>query len=623
MRVLFMRGSLQRHSRSIGLGVSFALLGFCLALASGLSDDSSARQTSGDAARVVGSSIPLKFTNPLVVAPPAPLVGTMPPIPANEFDLGDACFGSTIVRYVTAEGGLRPYRFKSSGTNNLASIIANTGSTLVLGISGVLAGSTPGSLPSGIFPSPYVTILKTQGLHFPVTVTDSFGTNPNTVTANFNLFLFNSATTYFRFGTDTLPNARLDSTFSAHVDVLNGKAPVKISALSVTDATGAAVKLSDLGLYFGTNGNLMGKPLRVGTFTLNVRATDANNALAHSRKNQNANDQVMTLVVLDYPVTSSDAFAIQCSVKGYTGISGKDSLHYKGAINNLGNDQLALAGTAFSFSLGGVSFSGKLDKSGNYTAKLADKSSYSFKVNARAGSMDVKISKSSFLSGLELAGLTNGTLRRTVQIVLGDLIISSEVLDFTSQVDGTKYALNYQIGKKGVSASGGFEVVSVKGKDDVALNGLPGDAWRVGFLAQPRAGVTNPTGLLEGFDNIVSINVRIGSNFAQKITGGGIIGAGPAITFVGGAADGVKSFKLDAKTGKGSIQTRTLAFKDTAIPQAAQSLALSNIFFQLGVDLNRASKDATYMGEHARKIFNLGKYYSDTPPRRLTTPVPH
>ena len=62
------------------------------------------------------------------------------------------------------------------------------------------------------------------------------------------------------------------------------------------------------------------------------------------------------------------------------------------------------------------------------------------------------------------------------------------MLDFESSVSGTQYAFNFTLGRNGTDASGGFQIVSIKGSDGATFSGQPGDAWRVGFVAQPRAG---------------------------------------------------------------------------------------------------------------------------------------
>ncbi len=603
--------------RCAGFALVFALAGFCYALASSFPSDSDVPAHAATQARAIGTNIPLRFTNPLVMAAAGsvalnPATG-MPPNPA-EYDLGDAALGSMITRYVTAEGGLRPYRFTSTGPNSLSNLVVNTTPTpvLTLSIAGVVSGFTPGTVPPT-----YRTFLGTPGLRFPVTVTDALGTKVNSVTANFNLFLV-AANSRFRFATDTIPDGFLGSNYTAKFDVINGRGPIKVTALSVTNTgTGAATKLSDLGLFLAADGTLHGKPLMIGTFNILARAVDADGVIARNRRNANVTDQTYTLVVNDNSVTSSDAFTTSCVVKGDLKGFGKDSLKYKGVVNMFGSDELTLTGTTFTFALGGLTFSGRLDKSGRYSTKLVDKSTFSFSISARTGAVNVSINKSRFVDSLELTGLTAGTLRRPLTIMLGQAIVSTEVLDFESDVDGSKYALNYQIGRHGTSASGGFQLTKVSGKDDNQQASLAGDQWRVNFLAQPRKGVVNSAGAGESFDSISAVTVRVGTNFAQTVRGGAV-SAGKKIAFKSGEL--IKSFSLDPKTGKGSMQSRTLPAVQTGIPLAKNALQFSNVFFPMGVDLARST--GAFTGEHARKIFNLGTMYADTPPKPLTSGIP-
>ncbi len=600
----------QYGSRAIGLGLVFALAGFTYAVTSGVLQSESVSVSP----RAIGTYLPLRFTTPNV------MVGTAVPFP-DEYDLGDASLGSVITRFVTAEGGVKPYRFESVGTQSLANLIANTDSSLLLGVSGLLSGKTPGTIPLS-----YKTVLGTPGLRFEVDVQDATGgANTAKKTGLFNLFLFDTTGPLFRFAVDTLPGARLDTAYTARIDVLGGHTPVTISALSVTDmGTGMPVDLATLGLYLAPNGAIFGRPLAVGTYAITAHAVDNSGAIARSRKNPNAVDQTLMLVVSDTPVTSSDTLTLSCSVSGDTGRSGGDSLRLSGLINVLGMDPFSLLNTDFAFQVAGIGFSGRLDKNGKLIVRNADGSTFTARISTKAGTISIQGSQGSFISLFGLTGVTNGmTVRRPIKIAVGEAVVSSEVLDFVASVNGTAYSFNYSQGHNGSNASGGFQIVSVKGRDSFSIDGFPGDAWQVGFVAMARNGVTNPNGLREGLDNITSVNVRVGTNFQESFTGAGIIGAGPKIHFVGGAVDGVQSFNLDTNSAKGVLVTRTLSTQDTGIPQAQAAITTNtlNQFFTLGLDVLRASKDAPYIGEHALRIFNVGSKYTDQPPARQTPPI--
>ncbi len=598
-------------SRATGLGLVCALAGFAFAVSTGQSQSDSAAA----APRAVGSYVPLRFTTPHLLGTSGNVLNPL------EYDLGDALFGSVITRYVTAEGGIKPYRFTTMGTQSLPNVIANTTSTLKLGISGVVAGKTPDTVAVNS-----TTFTGAPGLRFQVTVTDSILAGSTAKSGFFNLALFSKATTPFRFANDTIPSASLDAPYFARADVLAGRGTITTTVLSVTDmGTGAPLTpamFAKLGMFLGTDGAFYGRPLAVGTYSITVRATDAFGAIALSRNNPNTVDQTFTLVVNDNPVTSSDTMTQSCRVSGDTSRGGADSLRLKGLINILGQDQFSLANSDFSFHLGSISFSGRLDRHGNLTQTTSNGSKFSVKINARTGTITIMTSRGTFINGFDLTGIKNGDIvRRPIQIVVGEAVNSVEVIDFLASVDGTRYQFNFMQGRSGQNASGGFQIVSVKGRDGVALNGQPGDAWHVGFVAQPRAGVTNPSGLREGIDNITAVNVRIGTNFAQAITGGGIIGAGPNIHFVGGPVDGLQSFKLSTISSKGLLNTRILSTVSTSIPLAADALKTNNIFFSLGIDVRRGSLDATYIGEHARRIFGFGTKYTDKPSARQSPPI--
>lgn len=627
-------------SRAIGFGLVFAMAGLTFAISTSFTASDDVAVTS----RQVGSSLPLRFTTPRVLGTNGlPLASV-----EAEYDLGDALFGSAIARYITAQGGVKPYRFTSADSKildpktnlpvrGLALAIANTSSTLTLGLSGALSGKTPASIATNAR-----TFTNQPGLHFHVTLADAYttntssikGTTSNAQEGNFNIALFDSSATGFRFAVDTLPAGLLAAPYFAKIDVLAGRGPVTISALSVTNkSTGAALKLDDdLGLFLGTDGSIYGRPLSVGTYTIVAHAVDAASAIARSRKNPNVFNQSFDLVVGDNRVTSSDTMTQSCVVQGDTSRSGFDTLRLKGYINVLGQDQFSLANSDFAFQLGSIGFSGRLDKHGKLTAKNADGTHFSVNVNAASGTINIRAMRGSFIRGFDLSGVTDGKLvLRPLKIIVGSAVNSAEVLQFASSVSGTRYTFNFAQGHSGANATGGFQIVSVRGRDDVTLTGLPGDAWRVGFVAQPRLDsvVKNPSGLHEGLDNIVSVNVRIGGGFSQVLapppgTVSTLIGAGPRIHFAGTLTDGIQSFNFNTISSKGSINTRSLVSTTTGIPTAATSLKSNNIFFPLGVDIVRLPAsanfvgDATFIGEHARRIFGFGTQYTDKPSKRQT-----
>lgn len=635
----------QVGSRAIGLGLVFAMAGFTLAITM----DSGESDALDVSARAVGTNgTPLHFTNPKLFGTTGKALfgtllipGTSILVNTPEYDLGDALFGSAIVRYVTAAGGVKPYRFTSENytltdpaTGNpvtvlsLANAILNTSSTLTLGVSGIVAGKAPIS----VSPSSQ-TFTGQKGLRFNVGVTDAYftntsaakGTNSNPQFGNFNLTLYDSATAGFRFAVDSLPAGLLATPYISKIEVLGGRTPVVFSTVSVTNKlTGVATTLSALGMFLATNGSFYGRPLNVGTYTIVVKAKDNVGATARSR-NAMAFNQSFDLVIEDNRVTSSDTMTTLCSVSGDTSRTGGDLLSLKGLINAVGQDNFNLLNSDFSFQLGNIGFSGRLDKHGKFVQNNGGGSKFTVNINARAGTITIRAVHGTFISGFDLTGVTatTQTVDRPLKIVIGNAVNSTEVIRFTSSVSGTSYAFNFALGLKGANATGGFQIISVHGRDDVAITGASGDAWRVGFVAQPRLDgvVANPNNQHEGIDNVASINVRIGGGFAQLLTGPKIVGAGPKINFAGQPTDGIQSFKFDSKSAKGMVTTRVLSSKITGIPTAANAVKTSNIYFPLGLDIKRgdpklAPNYATFIGEHARRIFGSGSNYTDKPPAR-------
>jgi hypothetical protein len=573
------------NSRVLAAGLVCAMAGFCLAVSTNVAE--SAGQV---CARAVGSVVVLQFTNPLVP-------GT------TEYDLGDASFGSStsIARYITAEGGVRPYRFTSTGNNSLQNAIEGTYSSLQLGLSGLLAGTAPYALP----PSS-VTVLGTPGLRFQVTVQDSRGTNPSTLTSYFNLFLVNSTGATLKFAIDKLPTALLASSYAARLDVIGGKSPLTFSMVSVTGVS----SLSDLGLSLSSDGVLIGRPLKTGTYVVTVRAVDSKGLVATNRSGTTI-DQAFSLVILDNPIASSDLLTLSCGIRGDNSSTGRDTLKYSGVINVLGQDNFDLLNSDFSFRLGGLSVAGRLDQKGELDTFLSDGSPVKVKVIPGSGKVEVTIEKSSFITALGTTSLIDGALtRKVVQVSIGDAVTAGEVLDFETGVKASKYQLNYKYGKDGAAPAGGFQITSVMGFDKLNSSGQPGDQWRVRFLAAPRVGVASTSGA-QGLNNVSALTVRIGTNFTQTLAG--LKSTDKNVSFRA-KGDGVRKFQLNTETGAGKLDTGVLRTTKTEIPLAYQSPAFSNVFFPMGLDITRIG--ASFNGEHARRIFGLKFNYRDVPPKR-------
>jgi hypothetical protein len=570
-------------SRTFSLGLILAMAGLCYATAT--SRGVSAPEA---ADRGVGTSAALIITTPLV------------PSFTNDYDLGDMAPSQVITRVITAAGGLRPYRFTSSGPQSLAHFISGTDSSLALGLSGFLTGRVGSQLP----PSD-LTVTGVPGLRFVVNVKDSEGTQPSSFDSFFNLYLVNPAP--FRFAMNGLPNGPLDTQYLTKVETVGGVGNVTISVVSIS---GAASTQEALGIFFDSDGYVFGKPLVAGTVTVTLHAVDSKGTVALSRAGTGV-DQAFTFTITPNTITASDVTTTNLSISGDTSKPGRDRLTYQGLLNSLGQDSFSLNNSPLTFRVGDLSFTGNLDRSGNFKTTLPDKSKVTVHVDAKTGKTRVNISQGSFATALNAKAFVNGTdTRKGVGVVLADAVIATEVLDLKTRVSGSRYSLGYRFGNQGKDAGGTFQIISVKGKDSKTFSAA--DSYNVKFLAMAATGLTAATGQTNGLDGASSITTRIGAFFTQKLTPSG--NSSKTFHFRGNQGGLIKSFSLNSKSGAGKLETGDIPVTTTNIPNAANSPKVGNIFFSLGLDVSRGT-NAPFTGEHARRIFGLQKQYSDQPSR--------
>ena len=420
-------------SRALAMGIVFAAAGFCLAISN------YDKESQGVAARGVGTSLALRFTNPAMAGAP------------TEYDLGDAAYGSSVTRYITAEGGLKPYRFTSEEPLSLADAIAGYQTTLALGLSGVLSGNLP---PVGtvVANRPHIKSLGVEGFQFQVTARDGRSIGSGTlgiITGIFDLRLYDSAKVPFRFAMDKIPGARLGASYLTTLDTVGGQGTKTYSVVSIINTgTGLPVLMNNLGLYVSADGAITGCPLLLGTFTLTVRCTDSRHQIALNRAGA-AKDQAFTLTVLDQPITSSELTTLMCRVRGNLLAGGHDVLQYTGVLNTMGLNAKALLNSAFSFRFGGLLVSGRLNRTGYYTAMLADQSIVKVNFHPVIGTVTVAISYGSFSTALSAATLAKGLTREPVEVTLGSAVACSEIIDLNTRVGDTRYELDYLIGNQG------------------------------------------------------------------------------------------------------------------------------------------------------------------------------
>jgi hypothetical protein len=567
--------------QACALGLVFALAGFTFAVST--AGWAPINEAGG---RAVGSFSALRFTNPLF--------GSM----ADEYDLGDATFGSVVTRYITADGGVRPYTFTSTGSRSFSNVLEGLLSSLKFNASGLVTGAVPASLPNAPL---YQTAAGTPGLRFQVTVTDSSAGTGSSRSGFFNLALVTLGANEYRFATDAIPAGLLGAPYLSRCETLGSIGEQTFTLLSPTPADAAL-----LGIFVSSDGTISGRPLQAGTFTLTVKATDKSGRIANNRQNS-APNQTYTLNVTTSTVTTSDLVTVQCRAKGSTSKLFSDSLQYKGLVNMGGVRDLRDAPVYFR--VGGVEITGKLDKNGKYSASLLGGQKVSLRINARKGTLDARISKGSFATPLDIANLQTPKDRRPIAIAIGDVISTSEVLEFVTEKDASgSFALNYSLGRDGSSSAGAFQILSVKGRDGITLGGVEGDRWRVKFLAIPRVGISADAGI----DNVTLVNVRVGQSFDQELRG--IVSNSSGVRFRALPNSPVRSLKISSSKFTGMLDTNVLTTSTTGIPIALKAAASGNLNFPLGIELTRSSGES-FVGESAKAIFPNKNKYADSPRR--------
>jgi hypothetical protein len=555
------------QTRAVLMGLLFALVGFSYAIAT-----SSSRAVSDDAgSRIVGSA-PLRFTNPLV---------------GGVRDLGIAATGSAVTRYARATGGVRPYKFTSSGTPSLASAIATSNAQLELLLNGCLSGSL-GNLPAG-------------ALTFNITVTDSKGTQPNSVTELFRLTLDNSGV--FKFAQSQLSEGVQFQPYFDKLEVINGNTPITFSASTITLNGVAQTSMEAVGLSLSsTDGQVFGKPIVSGTLSFLARAVDARGNAALNTAGTAAN-QTVTITLTSGITVGSDVVITKATVK--LSAAGKESIDISGMINLAGRRVSDFSGESIEVRIGGYDSSdvatiaaARFDAKGKLSSAKGTKTDVIKASISSKGQLKIKISKATIAA--RLGTVSGATANLAVGIKVGDMIASAAFLQFSIKGTAPKQSLSYSIGKNS-DPGGEFILTKVQGKD---TKGGTTTAFKIDFLALA-PGNTN-------YGNPTSASVAIGDNFTDSVTvetnGTKVKNTDkPAKT----AAEVLK-LTADGAKGKGSVTTGPLSPASTNIMQAGTSTATGR-FLAMGLTFIRAGV-ATYQGEGSIGIVGTGKgQYTSAP----------
>jgi len=580
--------------RSLAVALVMAVGGFCYATStSGRSVSEAAGRGMAAGGRLVGTT-PLRITNPIYQENqfPAP----------NVYDLGDASFGSTVTRYVTATGGVRPYNYTSVGLDQTT--LAFT-SSLLQEPSGYLAGSVAQGTVSPLF--------------FQVTVSDSFGTQPNFLGGIFRLNLVVVPPSAFRFAVDRINNGVAGKSHAAKLETLNGTGVqfnVQDNTLTVNGVPkGTTGGLEAIGLTQALDGTVFGRPLESGLISYTAVAKDSQNRIALDRTNSVQN-QVVTFNVEDNQTASTDFTTLDCHIQGDVGQFGKDSISFSGMVNLSSVQFFSLQGTTFVLHIGKATFSGLLNFKGQVVNSnggpviYADRSALKASVNPRTGQVKGSVKHAS-LFGNGWKDLLNvqdrSVMRAGVMLNFAHFVLGSDMLEFATRRSGDKFVLDYKMGSVGRPLGGAFQIVSVKGVNKLTISGQGGVAWTARFIAIPRYGIdTNP-----GLDAISALRVRMGTNFTQTISGkyfsnsaGGTIQLKPPFKVLG---PNVSKFAYSTRKFTGMLQTQPLSVLDTALPQA-KAAATAN--FTLALDVLRTGNNTNYYGEVGKYITTYPKHMS-------------
>lgn len=573
--------------KALGLGVLLAVVGFSYAVAT----NDVGGGAPGVAARGIGSfAESLRFTNAVYDSGTSPVT----------YDLGDVVEGQgTVVRYLTAAGGIPPYTFTEDDGNSPTLTAAG----LTLSGNGLLTGQLGTGLVSGAFT-------------FLATVTDSAaGSTAGTHTANGNFRLGLVPAGEFRFAVDKVASGLLGLDYSANIATVGGTSPVTVSVVSGSVKVGTVSydSLADIGLSLASDGTLSGRPLYTGTVTFTAHAVDANSTVAKGRYPAVTDNQVITLVISDTDYIASGLTTSSLTVKIDTAKTNYDSVKYRGTADLNGISQSSLKDKTYYFRIGTKTISGPLDSKGKYRTRT-DTDRISSYIKTKKGRVSIRLSKADLSDAFgSLTGLANGgTVKLVVQLVVENAVAASEALECEVKVRDTKYTFSYKLGKKGTPLAGAFQLVQTKGSDKTTEASAAGDRWKLKFYAVPRS--TTMVGSLAGLDNVETVTVLIGggsSGFegffdANNVGGDTKLSKSSTKTqFSTRAKTGLKKVKIDARRYLSQIYTNAIAATETLVPQAETSTT-TNPKFVLALEVTRTGSRPTFTGVTGKVLEKKG-----------------
>lgn len=535
--------------RPVLLGVVCAAAAFSWALAT-----ADGRGESGSVAasgRSVGSN--LRISNPFLLPGDDsnfPSGGNVAD-PAG-FDLGDACIGSQVARYLSGLGGVQPYAFTSANAGALG--LALTPAGRVTGVSQASVGSNTG---------------------FNAILTDSAGKTRS------GFFRLNSQACppgTFRFSIDRLPSGQAGHDYITNLETIGdpGLPPVftvVANSLTLDGIAQTGATLETFGLTLFSDGTLAGRPLVAGTLTFTARATRGAQ-LATNRAGTTA-DQPLSISVGAETIVQSVLATTSASIKGVLNATFRNHAGFQFIVNTEGRSNSDFANTKFVFRLGNATYTTTLDAAGQ-----ARSGSLRVKLDSSRGKLKVDLYDQDFGAGFGLFGVPGrANITGVVEIEMGSTFLGTEPISFDTRVNRGRYDMHNRLGHER-QLSGLFQIVALKAKDSFG-----GTAFKVDFLLSHIRGNT----FLE-FGDARSATVRIGPSFSQDFSLFRNHGFAPISKSV--------ALKIDTKHKKGSLVTRSLKQSDTGIPPGSSGQAQTFLF---GLDVHTTTLD--FSGEASRRIF--------------------
>ena len=478
--------------------------------------------TPGSGSRAVVSAAPRAVGTGLHISNPFALAGQFPQFPAGGnvspdpqgFDLGDACFGSAVSRYISGLDGVVPYVCTSTTAGTVGLKVGNNGH-----VTGNLTFNGPGFA------------------NFSAILTDAAGA------ARSGLFFLNQNNCAgFHFVIDALPQASVGQDFNTQIEVTGGDATTTAFSVvpnSVKLNGGAVFDLETTGLRLFNDGFLSGRPLVAGTVTFTAQAIQNQNGVHALNRAQTAPDQVFTLNVL---AAKSVETQMSTQTAGIVAGGFRDRYVLRAIVNTNGKDEFAFANKLFVLRLGKQTFSTTLDgfgqsRFGNLLVSL----------RGLKGQLSVALLNQDLTKIFDTLPADRSIQPIVQQISIGDDFLATEALAYGVRARRNSVALSFQLGRD-LLLGGLFQITGVSARDFGNAT-----AFRINFLISHVKGFTNTI-----FGTPQQAIVHIGPNFNETVNF--FRGRGGRLP-----APGVQSVSLNLKRKTGSITTFPLSATDTNV----------------------------------------------------------